>query len=47
VTLFLIGSNLSRSALAIVGWRPLAVGTVLWLAVSLGTLAGIMSGWIY
>jgi uncharacterized integral membrane protein (TIGR00698 family) len=46
VTLFLIGSNLSRGALTIVGWRPLAVGTILWLGVSLATLGGILSGWI-
>ncbi len=34
VTLFLIGSALSRKSLAAVGFRPLVLGVVLWLAVS-------------
>lgn len=39
VTLFLIGMGISREALRKVGWRPLAMGVVLWAFVSLATLA--------
>lgn len=46
VTLFLIGATLSRSALASVGWRPLAHGTMLWLLVASTTLVAILGGWI-
>jgi len=46
VTLFLIGSNLSRSSLKAVGWRPLAVGVTLWVCVSLATIGAILGGWI-
>lgn len=46
VTLFLIGANLTRGALALVGWRPLAVSVVLWLTVSAATLGAILAGWI-
>jgi uncharacterized membrane protein YadS len=34
VTLFLIGSALSRRTLAAVGVRPLILGVLLWLAIS-------------
>ena len=34
VTLFLIGSQLSRQSLAAVGIRPLILGVVLWIAIS-------------
>lgn len=34
VTLFLIGASLSKENLRSVGWRPLAMGVILWLAVS-------------
>jgi len=34
VTLFLIGSALSRKSLAAVGVRPLILGVVLWIAIS-------------
>jgi uncharacterized integral membrane protein (TIGR00698 family) len=46
LTLFLIGSALSRPALRSVGWRPLALGLVLWILVASGTLAVIHAGWI-
>ncbi len=46
VTLFLIGSGLSRSALQIVGRRPLIQGFVLWVLMGSGTLVAILSGWI-
>jgi uncharacterized integral membrane protein (TIGR00698 family) len=45
-TLFLIGSGLDRSALGTVGWRPLAMGVLLWIAVATASLIGIRSGWI-
>jgi len=46
LTLFLVGSALSRSALREVGWRPLALGLLLWMAVAGGSVAAIHSGWI-
>lgn len=41
LTLFLIGSSLSREAIRNVGWKPLVLGVVLWIAVLTSTL-----GWI-
>jgi uncharacterized integral membrane protein (TIGR00698 family) len=41
VTLFLIGSNLTRAALQEVGVRPLAEGVLLWIAVAGLSLAAI------
>lgn len=46
VTLFLIGSGLSRSALRMVGRRPLIQGFVLWVLMGSGTLVAILMGWI-
>lgn len=46
VTLFLIGSGLSRSALQMVGRRPLIQGFVLWVLMGSGTLVAILMGWI-
>ena len=46
LTLFLIGSELSREALQSVGRRPLIQGFLLWLAMGSGTLAAILLGWI-
>ena len=43
VALFLIGTGLSRAALASVGWRPLLMGITLWLCVSAAALAAVMS----
>lgn len=45
-TLFLIGSGISRPALRQVGWRPLAQGVILWIAMGLGSLYLIRAGWI-
>jgi hypothetical protein len=45
VTLFLIGSGLNRSALQMVGRRPLIQGFVLWVLMGGGTLGAILSGW--
>ncbi|NTU60206.1 MAG: putative sulfate exporter family transporter, partial [Deltaproteobacteria bacterium] len=46
VTLFLIGTGLSRRVLQAVGVRPLAQGVTLWLLVSTATLGAILLGWI-
>ena len=46
VTLFLIGSGLNRSALRVVGKRPLIQGFVLWILMGAGTLGAIRLGWI-
>ena len=45
-TLFLIGTSLSRNTLKEVGWRPLAQGVLLWLAVGSLSLYFIHIGWI-
>ncbi|MBK8596328.1 MAG: putative sulfate exporter family transporter [Holophagales bacterium] len=46
LTLFLIGTGLTRDVLRRVGVRPLAQGVVLWLLVSGATLAAIVTGLI-
>jgi uncharacterized integral membrane protein (TIGR00698 family) len=46
VTLFLIGSGLSRGALQIVGKRPLIQGFLLWILMGTSTLGAILLGWI-
>lgn len=46
LTLFLIGTGLTREVLRKVGVRPLAQGVVLWLLVSAATLAAIVTGLI-
>ncbi len=42
VTLFLIGSGISRGTLRAVGWKPMAQGVGLWLVISAGSLAFIL-----
>jgi uncharacterized integral membrane protein (TIGR00698 family) len=44
LVLFLIGSGLSLAALRAIGWRPLAQGLVLWVVVSVASLALVRSG---
>ena len=44
--LFLIGAGLSRAALTKIGVRPFLLGLGLWLAVIVGSLGGILVGWI-
>lgn len=44
VTLFLIGSNISRESLRAVGIVPLIQGIVLWVLVAAGSLLGIWTG---
>lgn len=46
VTLFLIGTGLSKETLKKVGVRPLLQGLTLWIIVGVGTLALILSNWI-
>lgn len=44
MTLFLIGAGLTRKVLKQVGLRPLLLGSVLWIVVSITSLGLIMSG---
>jgi uncharacterized integral membrane protein (TIGR00698 family) len=46
VTLFLIGAGLTRDVLKRVGFRPMTQGVLLWVIVSVLTLAAISSGLI-
>jgi len=46
VTLFLIGTGISRGTLKEVGWRPLAQGVFLWILVGVTSLYFIRTGWI-
>ena len=46
VTLFLIGSGLTRNVLAKTGIRPLAQGVSLWIVVSIISCTAILQGWI-
>jgi uncharacterized integral membrane protein (TIGR00698 family) len=46
VTLFLIGSGISRATLRQVGPRPMLQGVILWAIVSAGSLWLIRAGWI-
>lgn len=47
VTLFLIGTGLSRKTLRTVGVRPLVQGVLLWIAIAAGSLVFIRAGWIH
>lgn len=47
VTLFLIGTSLSKKTLREVGVRPLLQGVTLWIAVAVASLVLIRSGWIH
>ena len=46
VTLFLIGTGISKQTLREVGVRPLLQGILLWIVVAAGSLMLIRSGWI-
>jgi uncharacterized integral membrane protein (TIGR00698 family) len=46
VTLYLIGTGISRATLGEVGWRPLAQGVFLWILVGVTSLYFIRTGWI-
>lgn len=47
VTLYLIGTGLSKKTLQQVGARPLLQGVILWIVVAAGSLSLILSGWIH
>lgn len=47
VTLFLIGTGLSKATLRQVGVRPLLQGVLLWFVVATGSLLLIHNGWIH
>lgn len=47
VTLFLIGTGISKRTLREVGARPLLQGITLWVVVATGSLALIRAGWIH
>ena len=47
VTLFLIGTGLSKKTLQEVGVRPLLQGILLWTVVAIGSLAPVRGGWIH
>jgi uncharacterized integral membrane protein (TIGR00698 family) len=47
VTLFLIGTGLSKKTLQEVGARPLLQGILLWIVVAVGSLALIHAGWVH
>src|SRR5262245_29021036 len=46
VTLYLIGTGISRATLKEVGWQPLAQGVFLWILVGVTSLYFIRAGWI-
>ena len=43
VTLFLIGLSLSKEMLKRVGWRPFALGTILWLVIATSALIAVVN----
>jgi hypothetical protein len=47
VTLFLIGTGISRATLRKVGVGPMLQGVILWLIVGSATLEAIRMGWIH
>ncbi|HEX3660125.1 MAG TPA: putative sulfate exporter family transporter [Acidobacteriaceae bacterium] len=47
VTLFLIGTTISRESLQKVGVRPLLQGVLLWIVVGTASLLLILKGWIH
>jgi uncharacterized integral membrane protein (TIGR00698 family) len=47
VTLFLIGTGISKKTLREVGTRPLLQGILLWIVVATGSLVLIRAGWIH
>ena len=47
VTLYLIGTGLSKKTLREVGVRPMLQGVILWIIVATGSLALIRAGWVH
>lgn len=46
VTLFLIGTGLTRGVISNTGHKPMAQGLLLWIIISISSSLAIMSGWI-
>ncbi len=46
MTLFLIGSGLTRQTIQNVGFKPLVMGIILWVCAAGGTLVAILKQWI-
>jgi len=46
-TLFLIGAGLTRENLKQIGARPLFMAVLLWVLISVGSLAAILGGWLH
>ncbi len=46
VTLFLVGTGLTRRALRAAGARPLALGVLLWIVAASLSLAGVLTGFV-
>lgn len=47
LTLFLIGSNLTKETLKSVGLRPFIQGFFLWIVMATGSLTALLLGWIH
>jgi uncharacterized integral membrane protein (TIGR00698 family) len=47
LTLFLIGTNLTRTTIRSVGLKPFFQGVILWAIIGSGTLGAILAGWIH
>ena len=47
LTLFLIGTNLTRATLKSVGFRPFVLGVLLWLCAGSLTLGAVLLNWIH
>lgn len=47
LTLFLIGSGLSRAVLRTIGFRPLVLALTLWIIIGGASLGAIAAGWIH
>ncbi len=47
LTLYLIGSGISRATLKQVGVRPLLQGVLLWICVAVASLWAIRAGWVW
>ncbi len=46
LTLFLIGTTLTREAIARVGARPVVLGVALWVLAATATAGALLAGWI-
>ena len=44
LTLFLVGASLSRALVRAVGWKPMAQGVALWVAISVTALVAVLHG---